>query len=116
MGTTDSSYSYAGWNIDDIAFCIPVNPGIKMTPSDGAWNPAGLEGGPFTPATAQYRLRNVGTGVLDWDSVTSAGWVVATPSSGSLAVGEAVDVELSLGSSVTAFTGAYPTPIGTRIW
>ncbi len=111
MGPTDSSITYPGWNIDDIAFRVPANPGIKMTPSNVAWNPAGREGGPFTPATAQYRLRNVSSSPLDWDSVTSVSWVVATPASGTLLPGEAVDVELSLDSpTVTTFTGAYPVP------
>ncbi|HNY26473.1 MAG TPA: S8 family serine peptidase, partial [Candidatus Sumerlaeota bacterium] len=110
MGTTDSSDHYAGWNIDDIAFCVPANPGLKITPSNVAWNPTGREGGPFTPATAQYRLRNLSSSALNWDSVTSAGWVVATPTSGTLASGEAVDVALSLDTTVTAFTGTYPTP------
>jgi subtilisin family serine protease len=110
MGISDNTWSFAGWNIDDIAFLAGNPSSLKVSPAGSVWNPTGREGGPFTPATAQYRLRNVGTDLLGWDSVTSAGWVVATPTSGTLTPGEAVDVTLSLDTTTTAFAGTYPLP------
>lgn len=56
---------------------------------------AGPRGGPFTPDSAVYTVSNLSGAPLDW-SVTTAAWLTAVPSSGTLAAGADVDVTLGV--------------------
>ena len=48
---------------------------------------SGTPGGPFTPATITYRLRNTGSAPLPWTATEDADWLDLAPASGTLAVG-----------------------------
>ena len=49
---------------------------------------SGMEGGPFTPASKTYTLRNNGAAPVDWTATPSAPWLTATPSNGTLDAGQ----------------------------
>ncbi|MCX7046543.1 MAG: S8 family serine peptidase [Candidatus Sumerlaeota bacterium] len=67
----------------------------------------GLQGGPFVPASIDYRLSNVGAGTINWNATCDA-WVSVTPAGGSLTAGNSTTVTVAYSASVAAFApGVY---------
>ncbi len=72
---------------------------LEVTP-ETAFDPNGLEGGPFDPDSMIYTLTNIGTESLDWSVDWQADWLNIEPASGTLGVGETVEVLVSLNTDV----------------
>lgn len=81
---------------------------LAVLPSD-VWVAEGFTGGPFSPNAKVYTLTNAGVSSLSW-SAGGAGtaWVSATPGSGVLAAGQAVQVTALLNAQAAALaSGDY---------
>ncbi len=81
--------------------------GMQINPSTGL-GASGAQGGPFTPATAAYTLRNSAAHTINWSSVHTQPWVTVTPAAGQLGAGAQVSVAISLNSAAAALgIGSY---------
>ncbi len=68
---------------------------LVVTPADG-FTAVGEMGGPFTPASKTYTLKNDGAKPLVWSATVTAEWVSLTPPTGTLAAGESVVMTAAL--------------------
>lgn len=76
-----------------------VLPGVlEVTPNE-SMDAAGGQGGPFTPATKTYTLRNIGEGPFDWAAGSSEGWAGVSHTGGTLEGGESIEVEVSINAN-----------------
>ena len=75
------------------------NNGMSVTPSSD-FVIAGVEGGPFTPTSKTYTIKNHSNDPMDWAVNWNEAWLAGTPSSGTLAPGASIDVVLSLNTGV----------------
>lgn len=67
-----------------------------------AFEPHGLTGGPFAPATKTYTITNEGEGAINWIAETEAPWLEIAPPNGGLQPGESAQVELSLSAAAAS--------------
>ena len=74
---------------------------LSVTPRYG-FASVGYQGGPFTPSGKVFRIVNEGAAAHDWSATTDQTWLVAAPSSGTLAAGGQVDVTVSLDADLLA--------------
>jgi hypothetical protein len=82
---------------------------LRMTQPDNEYNPTGLPGGPFAPASASYLVENVGNAPMSWGVGDTAGWIVTTPTGGTLEAGGSASVTASVDGSINSLaTGDYP--------
>jgi len=80
---------------------------LSITPERGL-SSSGLQGGPFSPASAIYTLTNTGGSALNWRASKSQPWVSLSSTGGSLAAGADTTVTVSInGSAATLSAGAY---------
>jgi Raf kinase inhibitor-like YbhB/YbcL family protein len=76
--TLDSQLTVAG---------TPAAGPLSVLPATGI-TVSGSKGGPFTPATVDFTLRNTGNQPMDWEYVGDASWIdVPDPAKGQLAAG-----------------------------
>ena len=75
--------------------------GMQINPSTGL-NASGPRGGPFTPDTATYTVRNSAAHSITWSSAHAQPWVTVTPPGGLLTAGAQASVVISLNSAATA--------------
>jgi C1A family cysteine protease len=81
--------------------------GLQVTPAEN-FSASGAEGGPFTPSSQTYILRNNGTRSINWSATHTQTWNSVSPASGSLAAGQSVNVTVSLNSAANSLpTGVY---------
>ena len=107
MGATDYVITYPGWNIDDVALLGNVIDDLDVTPNS-ALESTGCEGGPFDPACTTYTLTNSGSTSLDWDATWVESYLELTPSTGTLAAGESIDIDACFGSDANLLSaGTY---------
>lgn len=67
---------------------------MRVLPRTG-WSAAGVDGGPFNPASASYVVSNASDASLVWTASVSVGWVSLSAQGGALAPGEAATVVAS---------------------
>jgi hypothetical protein len=67
---------------------------LRIAPKAGL-SSAGMEGGPFAPASQTYLFTNASLSSLTWTSQWTSTWLTASPRGGSLAAGATVSVEVS---------------------
>lgn len=72
----------------------------------GGWTAEGQAGGSVTPATMIVNLSNDGGAPLAWTAEPEAAWLVVSPSSGTLAPGSSIPVEVSI-QSADLFSGLH---------
>ncbi|MCC6036778.1 MAG: hypothetical protein LM632_01030 [Armatimonadetes bacterium] len=94
---------------------ITVNPTpegkLEVTPSEGL-NASGPQGGPFSPSSKQYTLRNVGGKSINWSATADRSWVTVSPSSGSLSPGSTTTVTVSINSNANSLSpGNYTSTV-----
>ncbi len=68
---------------------------LNVSPTDG-FEAAGMEGGPFTPGCMTYTLKNNGTEPVNWTVTNTTDWLGATPSAGTLASTETINVNICI--------------------
>jgi uncharacterized delta-60 repeat protein len=73
---------------------------------------SGVVGGPFTPASTNYTLKNNGTASLNWTATKSVAWLNVSPASGTLAPGATTTIAVATNSSTNALgDGTYRTNV-----
>jgi len=86
----------------DILNCTPPSPGVlEVTPTTGL-SMSGNEGGPFTPSSQLYTLKNTGGSSIDFNVSKDQSWISRSPSGGSLAPGASTTVLVAVNSNATA--------------
>ncbi len=70
---------------------------LYVTPSH-ALNSSGIEGGPFTPASITYTLKNVGTDPIDWTLANGEDWLDLSKQGGTLAADATDTITISVNS------------------
>jgi len=91
--------------------CPPLLTGLSVSPASGL-SANGNVGGPFSPASIVYTLRNLGPSApLDFSVGTAnpTPWLTISPTSGTLASGDQVDVTVAVDQATAAGLahGAY---------
>ncbi len=91
--------------IDDIAFPVlveepptPPPPHLSVTPSEDL-SSSGNPGGPFSPNSTAYTLRNTGGGSLSWRASKTKSWVGLSQINGALSAGQSTTVRVSINSN-----------------
>jgi C1A family cysteine protease len=103
---TDLTSSFANSNVCLKAFTMDTI-GLLVTPTTGI-NSAGPVGGPFTPSSQDYTLRNTSSEPLSWTAVKNESWVSLSATGGTLATDETVLVTASINSNASSLPdGAY---------
>jgi hypothetical protein len=107
MGYTDSSVTYPGWNIDDVALLGDLSDDLRVAP-DGIFASSGYEGGPFDPVATSYTLTNTSGSSLDWTAGAVEDWVTVSPASGVLGAAQSIVVEVALNANAASLSpGVY---------
>ncbi len=80
---------------------------LSVTPASGLTS-TGVEGGPFTPSSQAYVLRNVGTTSISWRAARVQVWTSLSTLSGTLGAGATRTVTVSINSAAaTLSAGIY---------
>jgi hypothetical protein len=80
---------------------------LSVTPTDGLVS-AGYAGGPFTPASKGYTLKNTGGISLSWTAAKTQTWTTLSASSGTLSAGASTTVTVSINTWANALeAGTY---------
>ncbi len=62
----------------------------------------GCVGGPFSPTSVVYTVRNLSTGTVHWEATTEAEWIGLSATNGTLATGAAQDIVASVKTNLPA--------------
>ncbi len=87
--------------VTSLGLLDPEASGLTVAPAT-EMDAAGRAGGPFAPQAWTYTLGNDGEAALAFEITSSAPWLAATPTTGTLAPGATTDVEIALTSSAAA--------------
>lgn len=92
---TRTGISYTAFPVDRVIQPAVGYGVLSVTPSANliAFGPSS---GPFNVDSIIYTLKNVGGASLDWEASIDSDWVQASPSGGTLAPGESVNVTVSI--------------------
>ncbi len=95
-------------NCYSIALAIEMEVGdLCVTPLDGLKS-QGYGGGPFTPLSISYTLRNAGPNSIDWTASVTQSWLDVSLSSGTLGPNDVNTVQISINSDANELNyGAY---------
>ncbi|HSQ79051.1 MAG TPA: PEGA domain-containing protein [Candidatus Bathyarchaeia archaeon] len=74
---------------------------LEVTPATGLTS-SGSVGGPFTPASQDFTLKNTGGSSLSWTAAAGQTWVTVAPASGMLAAGASATVTASINTGANA--------------
>ena|GEM_PF-5835047 len=86
---------------------VPWARGLDVAPESG-FASQGAAGGPFTPDTTSYTLQNDGDEAVDYTVSVDAGWVALSLTEGTVAAGDSVALDVSLGPAAASLkTGLY---------
>ncbi|OPY70634.1 MAG: hypothetical protein A4E57_00478 [Syntrophorhabdaceae bacterium PtaU1.Bin034] len=86
---------------------IPLPAGLTVTPSSGLAS-SGYTGGPFSPSSISYTLRNTGSTSINWTAAKGQNWVSLSPTNGTLTAGASRTVTASINSSANSLgAGSY---------
>ncbi|MEA3208287.1 MAG: large repetitive protein [Chthoniobacter sp.] len=85
------------------AYDLPDN--LVVTPA-APFAATGPVGGPFTPGTQVYTLRNNGAAAISWTASKSQNWLTLSATSGTLAAGATINVTATLNASALS-AGSY---------
>ena len=90
---------FSSWtNPISVAISAPIPGTLSITPS-GGFSASGSQGGPFSPASQIYTLRNGGGTTLNWTASRVQNWVNLSSTSGALAAGASTTVTVSINSN-----------------
>ena len=85
----------------------PGASGIVVTPG-GTFVSQGPAGGPFSPVSQVYTIRNMGDFALDYTISTPDAWLDLSSTGGTLAAGNTADVIVTINSNANSFSnGSY---------
>jgi len=97
----------SGSGVFEITSDAPVVPNLSVTPLEGL-SFSGNRGGPFSPNSKDYTLRNTGGGSLSWRASKTTNWVGLSRTSGTLSAGQSTTVRVSFSSNANSLAlGEY---------
>ncbi len=103
---TSTDYSATGNRWVDLKG-TPSWPAMGLDPADGL-SSTGNVGGPFTPDSMTWTVRNVGGEPIDWTASKTQSWLSLSKTAGTLAPGETDTVIVSLNATAASMTvGTY---------
>jgi hypothetical protein len=80
---------------------------LSVTPAEGLAS-EGFVGGPFSPSSQTYTLRNTGGWPIDWTAARTQAWTALSAVSGTLDAGGSTTVTVSIGPEADTFeAGTY---------
>jgi hypothetical protein len=79
----------------------PFGASFGVSPAEG-FESEGIAGGPFDPDRTVYTLTNTGTKEAAFTAQVVAGWMSVTPESGSIPMGQSVDLTLTVAESASS--------------
>ncbi|VAX42280.1 Lysyl endopeptidase [hydrothermal vent metagenome] len=89
----------------------PGASGIMVSPG-GVFTAEGPAGGPFTPASQTYTIRNMDDIPLGYSVSTPDNWLDITNATGTIAVGGTIDVEVVINTNANNFAnGSYTATV-----
>ncbi|HSH93952.1 MAG TPA: putative Ig domain-containing protein, partial [Roseimicrobium sp.] len=92
-----------GWGSPTAAMLITLStPPDALLVSGTDLTTSGPAGGPFTPSSTTYTLKNSGVSSLNWTMSSTQSWLTVFPSSGTLAAGATATVTVSPNSEANA--------------
>lgn len=101
INTRDALYSEYTV-IDDVSITGgSIVPSLNVAPSDGLAS-IGPTGGPFSPQCKTYTLTNTSLSSMDWAAIKTQNWLDVSPSSGTLAAGASVSVDVCINAAANA--------------
>jgi spore coat protein U-like protein len=116
QGEASAGVAWSGPNPDhDVYFgaswlqsaLLDDDPRLTVDPPGGLIS-TGSAGGPFSPASKAYTLRNRGDGTLAWTAAKTRTWTTLSPTSGTLKEGASVTVTVSINAEANALApGTY---------
>ena len=84
---------------DDARLTVDPRGGLRST---------GNVGGPFSPVSMTYNLRNIGDDALTWTAATTRTWTTLSSTSGTLSAGKTTTVTVSINAEANALAaGAH---------
>jgi endonuclease/exonuclease/phosphatase family metal-dependent hydrolase len=87
----------------DFVFATNTPPNMTVTPTNN-FSSAGLVGGPFSPANQVYTISNSGSVSLSWSVARTANWLTLSATNGTLAMGIATNVTVSINANANSLT------------
>jgi hypothetical protein len=87
---------------------LTVNPALYISPTTG-FSSSGDTGGPFTPSSATYTLKNLGGASLKWTATKAQTWLTLSSAGSSLAAGATTTVTVSLNSGANKLAAGVHT-------
>ncbi|MGZ5467705.1 MAG: BACON domain-containing protein [Candidatus Aminicenantales bacterium] len=91
-----------------VTLTISTPPGALTVTPAGGLSSSGPEGGPFSPPSQIYTLRNSGASTLSWTASRTRTWISLSAASGTLAAGDSTTVTVSInGSANSLVVGEY---------
>ncbi|MGZ5495429.1 MAG: BACON domain-containing protein [Candidatus Aminicenantales bacterium] len=95
-----------------VTLTISTPPGALTVTPAGGLSSSGPEGGPFSPPSQLYTLRNSGASTLSWTASRTRNWISLSAASGTLAAGDSTTVTVSInGSANSLVVGEYSDTI-----
>ncbi|MGZ5453963.1 MAG: BACON domain-containing protein, partial [Candidatus Aminicenantales bacterium] len=95
-----------------VTLTISTPPGALTVTPAGGLSSSGPEGGPFSPPSQIYTLRNSGASTLSWTASRTRTWISLSAASGTLAAGNSTTVTVSInGSANSLVVGEYSDTI-----
>jgi hypothetical protein len=123
--TANSGYAFGNWTGDVTGTTNPVtltvnsnktlmatfsavtSGSLAVTPSNGLIA-SGTQGGPFSPPSQAYTLRNSGGASINWSASKGQNWVSLSSTNGSLGPGASAMVTISINSNANSLAvGTY---------
>jgi subtilisin family serine protease len=90
--------------VGNAVFNLPsIHDNLSVSPV-ADFNSSGNEGGPFTPASKNYTLTNIGPNSLDWTAAATTPWIDLDTSSGTLAPGNSVMIAVSFNANANSLS------------
>jgi PKD repeat protein len=90
------------------AGAITVTGWMAVSPV-GDFSSSGQQGGPFSPASQTYTIRNQGNATLNWSTGVDQNWVTLSATSGVLAAGQQKNIIVSINSQANVQTAGAHT-------
>ena len=88
-------------------YTVPISAAagqLSISPTTGLTS-SGTAGGPFSPSSQIYMLTNSGGALLSWTVSKTATWVTLSAASGSLAIGSATNITVSINTNADSLAG-----------
>ena len=90
-----------------VTLTVNAQGALSVTPAGGLTS-TGLVGGPFTPASQAYTLRNTGGTAINWTGTKNQAWTTLSAASGALAAGATTTVTVSINTAANSLAaGTY---------